>query len=314
MTEAAVSPPVLSISAAVYGAPPAALAAPAAGAAQVSPLAPGSAALEDLADGSLESLVMLAPAGTVERRYALAQALRALKAGGRLVAMAPKDKGGSRVGKELESFGCSVGETAKRHHRICTVTRPAALIGLEPAIRDGGPQQLGDLWTQAGVFSWDRVDPGTALLLETLPTLSGAGADFGCGIGLLALKVLAEPSVKRLTLLDIDRRAVEAARRNVTDPRAEIRWADVRQSGPGGADLADLDFVVMNPPFHDGGAEDKALGQAFIRAARAALRKGGVLWLVANRHLPYEAVLTEVFTAVTQRADRGGFKIFEARA
>lgn len=313
MTEATSLPPVLpatlDVSAAVYGAPPAALAAPAAGAAQVSPLIPGSTPLEDLADGSLESLVMLAPPATVERRYALAQALRALKTGGRLIALAPKDKGGSRVAKELEAFGCSVGETAKRHHRICTVVRPATLIGLHQAIRDGAPQQLGDLWSQPGVFSWDRIDPGTALLLETLPALSGAGADFGCGVGLLALKVLAEPSVKRLTMLDIDRRAVEAARRNVTDPRAEIRWADVRQPG-----VSDLDFVVMNPPFHDGGAEDKALGQGFIRAARAALRKGGVLWLVANRHLPYEAVLTEVFTAATPRVDRGGFKIFEARA
>ena len=120
--------------------------------------------------------------------------------------------------------------------------------------------------------------------------------------------MLAAPPVTHLTLIDIDRRAVEAARRNVADPRAEIRWADVRRDAP-----ADLDFVVMNPPFHDGGSEDKALGQGFIRAAHGALRKGGSLWLVANRHLPYEAVLTETFKTVTPRADRAGFKVYEAR-
>jgi 16S rRNA (guanine1207-N2)-methyltransferase len=108
--------------------------------------------------------------------------------------------------------------------------------------------------------------------------------------------------------MDIDRRAVDCAQRNVTDPRAAFAWADVRREG-----LAGLDFVVMNPPFHDGGAEDKALGQAFIRAAHGGLRDGGVLWLVANRHLPYEAVLGELFGKVAMKAETGGFKVFEAR-
>ncbi|HEX7758734.1 MAG TPA: class I SAM-dependent methyltransferase [Caulobacteraceae bacterium] len=295
---------------AVYGAPSPALAVAPAGAMQVSPLVPGAASLEGLADGGLESLVMQVPPGTAERRYAVAQALRALKVGGRLTVLALKDKGGSRLRKELEAFGCTAAETAKHHHRICVVLRPAAPTGVEAAIEAGAPRVLEDtgLWTQPGVFSWDRLDPGTALLTASLPALAGAGADFGCGIGVLARAVLASPKVTRLSLIDTDRRAVEAARRNVVDPRAAVEWADARTSG-----LADLKFVVMNPPFHDGGAEDKALGQAFIRAAHGALGKGGVLWMVANRHLPYEGVLTELFKAVNQRGDKGGFKVFEAR-
>ncbi len=295
---------------AVYGAPPPALAAPPAGALQLSPLVPGAKALESMTDGSLASLVMLAPPGTAERRYAVAHALRALEVGSRLTLMALKDKGGSRLRKELEAFGCAVAETSKRHHRICVVARPAAPPGIEEAIAAGAPRLLEDLglWTQPGVFSWDRIDPGTALLAANLPPLSGRGADFGCGVGVLARAVLTSPAVERLAMIDLDSRAVDAARRNVSDPRADIQWADVR-----GAGLSDLRFVVMNPPFHDGGAEDKALGQAFIRAAHAALGKGGTLWMVANRHLPYEAVLTELFKSAAQRADKGGFKVFEAR-
>ena len=101
---------------------------------------------------------------------------------------------------------------------------------------------------------------------------------------------------------------MEAARRNLDDPRAELHWADVRH-----AELGELDFVVMNPPFHDGGGEDRALGQAFIQRAAAALRKDGVLWLVANRHLPYEAVLGQAFARVTLKAEQGGYKVLEAR-
>ena len=294
----------------VYGVPPAELAHVGAGAIQVSPLIPGSVALEDVGDGALEAITIAAPAGTIERRYVLAQGLRVLSPGGRLIALAPKDRGGSRLRADLEGLGCTVHETAKRHQRICGVARPDDASGLAAAIAAGAPQRppaLG-LWSQPGVFSWDRIDAGSALLAQTLPALSGAGSDLGCGVGYLALRALASPAVRGLTLIDIDRRAIDAARRNIDDPRVTFAWADIQAADTPGP----LDFVVMNPPFHDGGAEDRALGQAFIRRAAQMLRKGGRCWLVANRHLPYEAVLADVFSAVNPRGDSGGFKVFEA--
>lgn len=295
---------------ALYGAPPRELAERPKGAAQTSPLVPGSASLEDLAPGSLDAVAMLAPPGTVERRYALALALRALKAGGVLTAMALKERGGSRLKKELEALGCDVDESARRHHRICVVEKPAAPLGLDEAIAAGAPRRVEalQLWSQPGVFSWDRIDPGTVLLLKHLPALSGKGADLGCGIGVLARAVLASDGVTHLDLIDNDRRAIEAARRNIDDPRAGFAWADATAAG-----LEGLDFVVMNPPFHDGGTEDKALGQRFIVRAHEALRKGGTLWLVANLHLPYEPILTPLFAKVERRAEGGGYKVFEAR-
>lgn len=277
---------------------------------QLSPLSPGSEDLSALTDGSLDEIAILVPGGAIEARYVLAQALRALKPGGALAAAAPKDRGGLRLKKTLQGFGCEVAETSRRHHRICELERPSEL-DLEGALKDGAPRQLpAGLWSQPGVFSWDRLDPGSALLLEHLPKLAGRGADFGCGIGWLAHGVLRDADVTELTLIDLDRRAVECARRNVDDPRAQFIWADVRTAAK---DLEGLDFVVMNPPFHDGGQEDKALGQAFIRAAAGALRNGGSLWLTANRHLPYEAALGEAFKAVRPVADAGGFKVYEAR-
>lgn len=255
---------------------------------------------------------MLAPPGTQERRYTLALALRALKPGGAITALAPKDKGGSRLGKELADFGCAVEESSKRHHRICQTQRPETLVGVDDAISQGAPrivEGLG-LWSQPGVFSWDRVDPGSALLASRLPPLKGRGADLGCGIGVLAHAVLTSAAVSELHLVDIDRRAVEVARRNVDDSRARFHWADATGDEP---PLLDLDFVVMNPPFHDAGAEDRALGQAFIRRAAKAIRSGGVCWLVANRHLPYESVLAEAFKSVRLDVEAGGYKVYEAR-
>jgi 16S rRNA (guanine1207-N2)-methyltransferase len=292
----------------LYGQPPRELADLPAGALQFSPLIPGSETL-DGRDQTLASMVMLAPPGTVERRAAMAQALKALVPGGRLTVMALKDKGGSRLAKELAAFGCAVNETSKSHHRICVVTRLASSGELDAAIAEGAPRFVPEigLWSQPGVFSWDRLDSGSAQLIDALPVLSGHGADFGCGLGHLAHGVLTSSAVKSLAMVDIDRRAVEAARRNVNDPRVTLHWADVRKTS-----FSDLHFVVMNPPFHDGGMEDKALGKSFIQKAAESLKRGGILWLVANRHLPYEGVLSPLFKRVELKGEANGFKVYEA--
>ena len=296
----------------VYGAPAPGLIEVPAGALQLSPLIPGSSDVAALPDASVEAAWVLAPPGTLERDFVLAHALRVLRPGAPLTAFAPKDKGGSRLRKTLEGFGCAVVEEARRHHRFCSAGRPAKPSGLADAIAAGAPRIVAELgmWSQPGVFSWDRPDPGSLRLLEVLPPLAGRGADLGCGIGLLARGMLASLAVTALTCIDIDRRAVACAEHNLDDPRAAVLWADMRRAPP---DLADLDFVVMNPPFHDGGAEDRALGVAFIEAAARMLGKRGVCWLVANRHLPYEAALAAAFASVAVRAEGGGYKVFEAR-
>ena len=148
------------------------------------------------------------------------------------------------------------------------------------------------------------------MLIKHLPKLSGRGADLGCGVGLLAQAAIAQGKLESLLCLDNDRRSVDAARRNLVDTRATVLQADVRSPVPG---LEDLDFVIMNPPFHDGSREDRSLGQAFIASAARALHTGGMLYLVANIGLPYEAALIAHFRQQTLIAQGGGYKIYEAR-
>lgn len=294
---------------ALYGTPPADVVDVPARAAQFSPLKPGASVLEQQAQESLDGLIMLAPPGTLERRYSIALALRALKAGAPFTILAPKDRCGTRLRKELQGFGCDFEETSRAHHRICAGTRPRHLTGIDEALADGGPRLIDELglWSQPGVFSYDRLDPGTALLIEHLPALRGRGADFGCGIGILAHAVLTCDKVTDIVLVDIDRRAIECAQHNAADPRARFLWTDIRS-----AELADLDFVVMNAPFHDAGTEDKKLAQGFVQRAARGLSKGGVCFMVANRHLPYEAILTPTFKRADLVIETGGYKIYEA--
>ena len=293
----------------LFGAPPPELADFTPDARQFSPFSPGADDLTALPPGTLDNLAMLAPPGAIERRRALGLALRALAPGAPFLVMAPKDKGGGRLAKELAELGCPSHESAKRHHRICAAAAHGDTAAIEAAIHAGAPrfsESLG-LWTQPGVFSWDRIDPGSALLMRHFPEFSGRGADFGCGLGLMAHKILTSYRVRSMLLVDVDSSAIELCARNVDDSRVAILWADVRALSVG-----PFDFIAMNPPFHEAGKETKALGRGFIDSAAANLRNGGQLWLVANRHLPYEAALEQKFRSVAPIAAEGGYKVIEA--
>lgn len=171
------------------------------------------------------------------------------------------------------------------------------------------PSQVAGFQTLPGVFSADGPDRGSVLLAGVLPAKLGSKvADLGAGWGFLAAEILKRPGVKRLDLVEAEADALDCARVNVTDERARFHWADATGWRPETL----LDAVVMNPPFHTGREADAGLGAAFIRAARRMLAPDGSLWLVANRHLPYDAVLAESFLMVQDVAGDGAFRVIHA--
>ncbi len=172
-----------------------------------------------------------------------------------------------------------------------------------PALTSGG------FWTAPGVFSADGIDPASALLADALPDKLGAQvADLGAGWGFLSAHVLTRPNVEVVHLVEAGHMALECARRNVTDPRAVFHWEDATTwKAP-----TQLDCVVMNPPFHTGRTADPDIGRGFIAAAASMLNPRGQLWMVANRHLPYEATLASHFAKVTEVGGDTRFKILQA--
>lgn len=171
------------------------------------------------------------------------------------------------------------------------------------------PQVVDGFQTVPGVFSADGPDRGSLLLASALPAkLGGKVADLGAGWGFLAAEILKRPAVRKLDLVEAEADALDCAKANISDPRARFHWADATSWRPETL----LDVVVMNPPFHTGREADPALGAAFIRAARRMLAPSGELWLVANRHLPYDAVLSDSFLEVREVFTDGGFRVVHA--
>jgi 16S rRNA (guanine1207-N2)-methyltransferase len=163
--------------------------------------------------------------------------------------------------------------------------------------------------TLPGMFSADRVDQGSQMLADALPEgLAGRVADLGAGWGWLSSRVLRHQPVSELHLVEADFAALSAAQRNVNDPRARFHWADATRFVVERA----FDAVVMNPPFHAGRAAEPGLGVAFIEAAARILVPTGRLFLVANRHLPYETALSERFASVDEIGGNPAFKILRA--
>ena len=167
----------------------------------------------------------------------------------------------------------------------------------------------GGYQTAPGVFSADGVDPASRALVAALPEKLGKQvADLGAGWGYLSRAILERADVETLYLVEADHAALECARANVSDGRADFHWADATTWEP----RARMNAVVMNPPFHTGRTADPDLGRAFIAAAARMLAPTGQLWMVANRHLPYEAALGDLFAKVEEVAGDNRFKILRA--
>ncbi|MFF6871709.1 MULTISPECIES: methyltransferase [unclassified Streptomyces] len=150
----------------------------------------------------------------------------------------------------------------------------------------------------AGVFCADRLDIGTRFLLAHLPRDLGRArvADLGCGNGVVGLAVaLAEPEAD-LVFTDESYQAVASAEENFRAHAGDGRTAGFLV-GDGLADLApgSVDLVLNNPPFHSHQATTDRTARRMFADARRALRPGGELWVVGNRHLGYHVTLRRIF-------------------
>lgn len=245
----------------------------------------------------------------------LAEALRRLAPGGLLVAAGRGDTGAQAILKKLRAACGEAAELSKNHCRVAWLNRSETLppeLGSWAA--EAAPRTVAATGAIAapGAFGWEKVDAGSRLLAETLDArVKGRVADFGAGWGYLSREILARcPGVRSLDVIEADHAALEAAKRNVA-PREgvtpEFLWRDAAADK-----LGPYSWVVSNPPFHTGKGGDPEVGRAFIRAARRALAPRGRLLMVANRHLPYEATLSQLFRAVRVVAENSGFKVIEA--
>lgn len=208
------------------------------------------------------------------------------------------------------------GHLSKNHGVAFWLARTPQAEAFAKSIKDwqgDWPLIEGRFRTAPGMFSFDRIDAGSKLLVDNLPKdLRGNVADFCAGWGYVAAEVAASsPGITGLDLYEADFDALEAAKGNigVTSLEPGFFWIDLLSEPV----ERRYDVIVMNPPFHRSRAAEPEIGAGMIQAAGKALKPGGRLFMVANRQLPYEPVLKAVFSSHAEIARDGMFKVFSAR-
>jgi len=165
-----------------------------------------------------------------------------------------------------------------------------------------------------GVFSKERVDFGTNVLLNALPDLSNYESliDVGCGVGIIGLCLKSKYKQLNITMIDVNQRALKLASEN-----AKINGLDkdgkvqIIESNLYSKIQNNVDCIVSNPPIRAG--KDVVLG--VVIDGFKHLNPNGKIWVVIQKKQgapSMEKKLIEVFGNCKTIDKKNGYYIFES--
>jgi len=178
------------------------------------------------------------------------------------------------------------------------------------------PINLGDdlsLQTKPGIFGWDKIDRGSAFLMEHLAEFLEAYKktpssllDLGCGYGYLAL-CASRFDFKRIVATDNNAAAIMASGENLKQLEA-MNW-EVMATDAGDQISEQFDTILCNPPFHSGFAVDDQLSIKFLNNCKRLLAPKGQALFVVNTFIPLEQKAKQYFNSVEVIANNRSFKL-----
>ena len=275
---------------------------------------------------AFDTVVVEIPKGRLLIRRWLVEAFNALRMGSYLYLAGSNEQGIHSAIKDAEGlFGNKSILGYKKGNRVARFMKDTPLpLSLTWAFEPGvypetwlefDIEVLGKsmhLYSLPGVFSSDRLDDGTRLLLSSLEVPPGARLlDLGCGYGLIGL-IAAQNEATHVDMVDTNLLAVAAAQANLA-----LYGIQNARAFPSDALEAVIDrrytHVVTNPPFHVGHSVDYQVTQAFIQQAWQVLEPEGQLLLVANKFIRYDLEMTPLFKPIERLAETNRYQLLSAR-
>ncbi|MFJ5546653.1 methyltransferase [Streptomyces sp. NPDC093225] len=224
---------------------------------------------------------------------------------------------GTGMVKDIHTSTLKLFETILGPTRTSLAERKARLIFTAPELQEeepanpwpltytlgpeagAGPAEGLTVTNHGGVFCADRLDIGTRFLLAHLPPWRGPGliADLGCGNGVVGTALAKHSPEVDVIFTDESYQAVASAEATYRANASRRPGLAQFVVGDGLADVAPgtVDAVLNNPPFHSHQATTDATAWRMFSQSRRALRKGGELWVIGNRHLGYHLKLRRLF-------------------
>ena len=169
-----------------------------------------------------------------------------------------------------------------------------------------------NLLTDNGVFSKGRVDEGSLAFLKVILPLDLGNniLDLGCGYGTIGLTLAIAKKEARVTLADVNARALNMCRKNAEalnlSQRVTILQSDIYEKieGP-------YDSIVVNPPIRAG----KAVTYRMYEEAKQYLIDGGSLFIVIRKAQGAESAakyIESIFGNITMLDRHKGYHIYQA--
>lgn len=160
-----------------------------------------------------------------------------------------------------------------------------------------------------GVFSQNALDTGTEVLLDHLPaSMTGKVLDFGCGAGVIAAYIGTAHPETQLTLVDVSALALHSAQTTLTLNQlpgqyiASDSLSNVQER---------YDFVISNPPFHQGVKTHYAATEQFLAEIKQNLSAKGCITIVANSFLKYLPIMDKAIGKTKTLVIKKGFAIYQ---
>jgi 16S rRNA G1207 methylase RsmC len=171
-----------------------------------------------------------------------------------------------------------------------------------------------DVTTANGMFSPERVDAGTQVLLGNVPSPPPGGdlLDLGCGWGPISISLALESPHATIWAVDVNQRALDVVRRNAE----ALGLTNINAVSPDDVPT-DVAFMTIwsNPPIRVGKNQLHAMMLAWL----PRLEQGTDAWLVVQRNLGsdslhrwLQAELPQDFV-VTRAATNKGYRVLRAR-
>ncbi len=278
--------------------------------------------------GPIERVVLRLPKSLVWLEDQLLRLRPHLAAGAQVVAGGMIKHTPRRAYELLEAcIGPTKTSLGWKKARLATATFDDALV-CRPRVapsRVDVPSLGRSLVVRPNGFSWGRLDLGTRLLLANLQAVEGlaastrpvAAVDLGCGNGVLAFAVAQICPNAAVLGIDESYQAIASARDNAAAvPRPGDHGPVTFEAADALASVvepASIDLVVCNPPFHEQHAVAERVASDMFADARRALRPGGQLLVVANRHLGHAERLKQLFGRSAVVVATSKFVVLSAR-
>ena len=146
-----------------------------------------------------------------------------------------------------------------------------------------------NLYSDNGVFSKDKFDYGTRLLLDSIDIskLSGNVLDLGCGIGVVGIILGTINENINIDMIDINDRAISLVRDNLTlnKVKANVFSSDVYSNVN-----KKYDYVITNPPIRAG----KEVVRKFLFGGYDYLNDNGMLYFVMRKDHGVKSMIKEL--------------------